>query len=558
MQIELVYFDAHGRGEVTRLCYAAAGRGDELLDTRLPLFCESDLALTTWLEKHKPACPFGHVPYLNVRDSAAGSARQVYGDGVMEVFVSRHLGLLGDSMASEGLCGTIAVGAASILSDDLIRAGLHGDAKVVREAVSPSQPVGAVLAYLEHYIKGAERDYIVDERITLADLAIFNVIDALVMGPRGNREVEGLHETLCMEFPALMHTFAVVSRDLKLYFQQRQLRWSASTSTSEYTEEPALQSSLLAKGGLPSDKRAVSFGATAAAAAAAAAVAIRGAARSHPLAQTLSIQEETRKQASARQLQLEQDTRWEANCRHVADASLWREQQKSDVSSCTIDAEDHTAHLEDESWMQPIETRTRRHSDEAISEPNARNKKSGGNFAFSAIIGATRAHPLAQTLALQDGARKQLAQRKMQMQEKTRWEANCRHVDASQSQRRSRRASTEDAADSEPASVSAHREEDSQVAPCSAEPDASAPLVEGGVVGLVGSFNGIPMDPLPAKSPAKSLSLMESIRRRSEGDGSQRGLLASMAGKFSAAKSSLSDLKSPRKECPEDAWRTAE
>ena len=568
MHVELVYFNAHARGEVTRLCYAAAGRGDELLDTRLPLFLESDLALTTWLEHHKPASPFGHLPYLNVRDAPEGAVRQIYGDGVLELFVARHLGLLGDSFASEGICGTIAAGAASILSDDLMRAGLRGDSKAVREAVSPSQPVRAVLAYLEQYIGGTERDYIVDERITLADLAIFNAVDALVMGPRGDRVLEGVQESLIRDFPALMRTFAVVSRDLKAHLEQRQLKYAVTdhSNASDSTDEHTLQSALPhAKGSLSSDRRHVSFGAKAAAAAAAGAIAIRGAARAHPLAQTLSIQEEARKQASMH-MQMQQDTRWETNCRHVDDASLWHLQQtERDTSACsdgTVEDRPALRAVADESWMQPIDEPAL-----ALAEPNARNQVGGkGNFSFSAItVGATRAHPLTQTLALQEDARKQLVQRQMQMQQDTRWEANRRHVDEPSRRRLhvtgdSKKASAEDAAGNEAASVDAvvaDHDEDGQIMP------KATLLLPAGSVGLAGhSAPNVPKhsdravlyppatDPVLTKSPAKSLSLRESIRRRSEGDGSHRigGLLSSMTMRLAAARSSLSDPTAHPKE----------
>eukprot|EP00122_Pirum_gemmata_P012083 Pgem_evm1s11215 len=43
-KIELVYFDIHARGELTRLCFAAKGKSEILIDTRIPLFMESDKA----------------------------------------------------------------------------------------------------------------------------------------------------------------------------------------------------------------------------------------------------------------------------------------------------------------------------------------------------------------------------------------------------------------------------------------------------------------------------------------------------------------------------------
>ena len=99
ISVELVYFDIHARGELTRLVFAAAQAAGNpnaaYKDTRLPLFMESQAASDEWTEVHAPQSPFGYVPYLNVEEESNGqtSSFQVSGDGAVETFAGRYYGI---------------------------------------------------------------------------------------------------------------------------------------------------------------------------------------------------------------------------------------------------------------------------------------------------------------------------------------------------------------------------------------------------------------------------------------------------------------------------------
>ena len=71
-KVELVYFDIHARGELTRLCYYVTNREDEYIDTRLPLFMESEANAKVVREIHRPKSPFEFFPYLNVTQTVNG------------------------------------------------------------------------------------------------------------------------------------------------------------------------------------------------------------------------------------------------------------------------------------------------------------------------------------------------------------------------------------------------------------------------------------------------------------------------------------------------------
>lgn len=251
--VELVYFDIHARGELTRLCYAAAGRSSELVDTRIPLFMESEEAAQEWRDVHRRKTPFGYVPYLNVvteeeRPANSNSTatqvkrrrtRQISGDGVVETFAARQLGLLGNGPVDEAVCATISSKAVSLLGPQLTRAGLTGQETAIEADVRPDSPIGDIFSGLERYVRGlqgivdlskdlsADRPfYIVADRLTLADLAIFNALDECLKGPRSQLHFKTVEKRLRQEFPVLMRCYDQVENDLKVYIEERQTKFS--------------------------------------------------------------------------------------------------------------------------------------------------------------------------------------------------------------------------------------------------------------------------------------------------------------------------------------------
>jgi len=231
VQVELVYFDIHARGELTRLCYAAAGRSADLTDTRIPLFMESPENAWAWTTQHEPKTPFGYLPYLNIR-VGDGPVRQISGDGAVETFVARRLRLMGRDAVDESVCTTISTAAVGLLGPGLTRAGLRGMSKAVAAAVHPRADLGEVLANLERYVRKLmestarqEGDkYIVASQLTLADLAIFNCLDECLLGPRGNNPLQGVAEVLKEYYPNLIKTYDVVKQDLAGYLIERQAK----------------------------------------------------------------------------------------------------------------------------------------------------------------------------------------------------------------------------------------------------------------------------------------------------------------------------------------------
>ena len=90
---------------------AAAGGTQRFVDTRLPFFMESEANARLAAEVHRPKAPFAFFPYLNIRDTGSDGVARVLplsGDGVVEGFVARRLGLAGGTEAEEAVCLSVA------------------------------------------------------------------------------------------------------------------------------------------------------------------------------------------------------------------------------------------------------------------------------------------------------------------------------------------------------------------------------------------------------------------------------------------------------------------
>ena len=250
-KIELVYFDIHARGELTRLCFAAANRLSDLVDTRLGLFMESDKYAQEWQYKYRPKTPFGYLPYLNVTQSTLNDAQsyttKISGDGVVEMFVARHLDLLGDknNAIDSAICNTISLEAVGLLGPQLTKAGLTGQGDWIETQVKVDGYIGRVFADLEKYLgslpeharsysskvegKAGEKEksnfYVVAGRLSLADLAIFNAVDECIKGPRSQKHFAGVERILRTEYSILMRVYDQISADLSVYIIERQKKF---------------------------------------------------------------------------------------------------------------------------------------------------------------------------------------------------------------------------------------------------------------------------------------------------------------------------------------------
>ena len=228
-RVELTYFDVHARGEVVRLLYAACARGtcSEFVDTRLPLFFSSPEANAAWASEHKPRAPTGQVPYLTVT-ADDGGVRRIAGGAACASFVARRVGLLGDDDVDAAVCEAVLHQASSPLTPRFTRMGLRaqcgGGVEPLVAEVTEGE-VGAVLGPLERYcaelLALGKGQYLVCNRMTLADIAVFNTVDMCVTGPRPGPQIAAVAHAMREKFPTLMALWERLMYDLEGYLAKR-------------------------------------------------------------------------------------------------------------------------------------------------------------------------------------------------------------------------------------------------------------------------------------------------------------------------------------------------
>ena len=142
---------------------------------------------------------------------------------MIEGYVARRLGLLGANGVQAAVCLSVASAALSPCSPPLTGAGLRGDSDWIVNSVQPSGVIGTPLAQLERYVSSYSADgYIVGGSLTVADLAVFNVLDECLLGPRGNKPQQGVEEELHRHYPRLLASHATVTDELASYITERQ------------------------------------------------------------------------------------------------------------------------------------------------------------------------------------------------------------------------------------------------------------------------------------------------------------------------------------------------
>ncbi|XP_005104565.2 glutathione S-transferase 1-like [Aplysia californica] len=167
---KLMYFDGMGRAEFIRLVFAAA---------EVPF---EDVRFThqEW-PKYKKLAPFGQAPYLEV-------ASKSYGQSVaIATYLAREFGLHGKNNL-EGLAVDQVLG----LIQDLIQFGIkiyHEKEKGKRDELIQGfkdvhQP--QFLGYFEKLLSDNGTGYLVGNDLSLADIAVFDVVTGWLgtyMGP---------------------------------------------------------------------------------------------------------------------------------------------------------------------------------------------------------------------------------------------------------------------------------------------------------------------------------------------------------------------------------------
>jgi len=158
------YFDIRGRGEPSRLVLAAAGKKYD------------DVRVSDW-PASKDKTPYGSLPYLEYKGQTYGQSQAI------AFFLAREFGLAGKTNA-DGL----RVQEISALVEDfmqlIVKANFEPDeakkAEYTKKLEEEDTP--KFLGFWEkHLVNNGGSGYFVGNSVTLADLAVFDITDSLVM-----------------------------------------------------------------------------------------------------------------------------------------------------------------------------------------------------------------------------------------------------------------------------------------------------------------------------------------------------------------------------------------
>ncbi|XP_059143165.1 uncharacterized protein LOC131930614 [Physella acuta] len=170
--MKLIYFDARGRAEISRLLLAAAGK--EYEDVRLPR--------DQWTAE-KPNTPFGQLPVLEVKGKRFGQSLAI------AMFLARKLGFYGKDEL-DGLAVDQVVQLSIDFGSALGRNRREKDEAKKAELLKQTKEVDVpkFVTFYEKILRENGTGYFVGDSLTLADIVVFDQMEALVQ--RGMLNIE--------------------------------------------------------------------------------------------------------------------------------------------------------------------------------------------------------------------------------------------------------------------------------------------------------------------------------------------------------------------------------
>ncbi|XP_055346026.1 probable glutathione S-transferase 7 [Paramacrobiotus metropolitanus] len=159
------YFDMKGRGELARLVLAAAGQKFE----------DNRLAKGDW-GTMKPGTPYGQLPVLEVDGKMLGQS------GAMVRYVARQHGLMGSGAWEEALIDSFNDAAMDVFQAAMkVIYGTEESQKAAEGKKFKDETVPGFFKIFDKYIQEHGKDgHVVGNKLSLADLALFNVVDQLI------------------------------------------------------------------------------------------------------------------------------------------------------------------------------------------------------------------------------------------------------------------------------------------------------------------------------------------------------------------------------------------
>ncbi|KAH9508175.1 Glutathione S-transferase 3 [Bulinus truncatus] len=162
--IKLIYFNARGRAEISRLVLTAAGQ----------TFQDIRLTRDEWTSK-KQDSPFGQLPVLEI------DGRKYAQSLAIATYLAREFGLYGQTN-EDGLAIDQVVQLSVDFSSSLSRSHRERDeakkAKLLKKVKEDDAP--RYLSYFEKLLRENGSGYFVTSSMTLADICVYELIDSII------------------------------------------------------------------------------------------------------------------------------------------------------------------------------------------------------------------------------------------------------------------------------------------------------------------------------------------------------------------------------------------
>ncbi|XP_052086424.1 S-crystallin SL11-like isoform X4 [Mytilus californianus] len=168
-KFKLSYFDIRARGELPRLVFAAAGK--EFEDERL--------SGDKWTA-FKPKTPYGQMPVLTVDDKT-----MINQTGAIARYLAREFGLYGSNNMENTKCDIIIDTVFDVLNA-MIKLHFEKDEAKKEELGKKfsSEVLPQFFTYLCKLLKENGGKYLLGSKLTVADMAAFDMIDKLKCNPQ--------------------------------------------------------------------------------------------------------------------------------------------------------------------------------------------------------------------------------------------------------------------------------------------------------------------------------------------------------------------------------------
>jgi len=168
-EYKLHYFNLRGKAELVRLVFAAAGQ--EYQDIRynpMPPMSADPAIKLDWNDEAKATMPLGQMPVLEV------DGQKFCQQSAIARFLAKRFGLMGDGELQEFKVDMVVETMWPDVAGKVTK--IFYEKEEDKKAVLKQQAAEALPKMLEKIEKWVEGDFVLGDKLSLADLAIFDVM----------------------------------------------------------------------------------------------------------------------------------------------------------------------------------------------------------------------------------------------------------------------------------------------------------------------------------------------------------------------------------------------